>query len=565
MDNIVFIVLRRMRAPLLWLVGVYALALLGLVLIPGQDAQGRPWHMDFFHAFYFVSFMSTTIGFGEVPYEFTDGQRLWVTLCIYATVVVWIYAIGTLLTLIQDRGFQQAITERRFARRIARLRDRFYLVCGYGETGGALVRALTERGQHAVALDIREERISALRLEPLREYVPGLCGDASRPRHLLAAGLGHPRCAGVVALTNDNQANLRIALATRLLHPDIQLICRADSRAVEANMASFGTPHIYDPFETFAAHLATALESPCLYLLNQWLSGEESDPLAEPRFPPHGRHWVVCGYGRFGKALVRRLTEAGLAVVVVEADPERTGRPTGEWVRGVGVDAGTLGRAGIERAAGLVAGTDDDADNLSIVMTARELNPDLFVVARANLEENQTLFAALSPQMVMHPASIVANRIRVLMATPLLSEFERLMMFQEETLACQLVSRLAALSSERVPVVWETPIDDEAAHALSVGLGESRPVRLADLLRDPRGREQALACIPLLLVRGRDRMLLPGEETRLHPGERLLFCGRPGVRGRMEWTLQNLHALNYVLTGESRPQGWVWRHLIKGR
>jgi len=78
MENIVFLIFRRMRVPLLSLVSVYALAVLGLTLIPGRDAAGNVWHMDLFHALYFVSFMSTTIGFGEIPYEFSDAQRLWV-------------------------------------------------------------------------------------------------------------------------------------------------------------------------------------------------------------------------------------------------------------------------------------------------------------------------------------------------------------------------------------------------------------------------------------------------------------------------------------------------------
>ena len=90
MDNIVFLIMRRMRQPLLTLVGAYTVAILGLVLIPGRDAAGDVWHMDIFHAFYFVSFMSTTIGFGEIPFEFTDAQRLWVTFALYMTVIAWL-------------------------------------------------------------------------------------------------------------------------------------------------------------------------------------------------------------------------------------------------------------------------------------------------------------------------------------------------------------------------------------------------------------------------------------------------------------------------------------------
>jgi hypothetical protein len=50
MNNIFFLIFRRMRAPLLTLVMTYSIAMLGLVLIPGKDAEGNVWHMYFFHA-----------------------------------------------------------------------------------------------------------------------------------------------------------------------------------------------------------------------------------------------------------------------------------------------------------------------------------------------------------------------------------------------------------------------------------------------------------------------------------------------------------------------------------
>lgn len=68
MGHVFYLLLRRLRAPFLTIIVIYAISTLGFVLIPGQDDQGNPWHMDFFHAFYFVSFMGSTIGFGEIPY-----------------------------------------------------------------------------------------------------------------------------------------------------------------------------------------------------------------------------------------------------------------------------------------------------------------------------------------------------------------------------------------------------------------------------------------------------------------------------------------------------------------
>jgi voltage-gated potassium channel len=66
-------------------------------------------------------------------------------------------------------------------------------------------------------------------------------------------------------------------------------------------------------------------------------------------------------------------------------------------VQGRGTEAETLEQADIQRAVGLVAGTDDDANNLSIIMTARTLNPELFVVARENHLDNQELFERWVP------------------------------------------------------------------------------------------------------------------------------------------------------------------------
>jgi Trk K+ transport system NAD-binding subunit len=561
MDNIIFLIIRRMRTPLLALVITYSVAVLGLVLIPGQDADGNLWRMGFFHAFYFVSFMASTIGFGEIPYEFTDAQRLWVAFSIFFTVVVWIYSIGTLLALFQDHTFQNALTERRFTRRIRQLREPFYLVCGYGETGSALVRSLTKRNQHAVAIDIREERVNLLKLENLRHYVPALCGDARLPVHLQEAGLKHPHCAGVVALTDSNQTNLKIAITAKLLQPGITVICRADSHDVEANMASFGTEHIIDPFDTFALHLATALQAPCLNLLQEWLTIGGQDEQHKPIYPPRNGLWVLCGYGRFGKAIYEQLNREGMEVVVIEAQPEMTGMPKNGCILGRGTEAETLHEANIERAVGLVAGTDHDANNLSIILTARQLNDDLFVIMRQNRKDNDEIIEAVNADMVMHPSSIIANRIRVLLGTPLLYQFTHLVLHQDDGWACELVSRLSLLISNQGMHVWELTCDEETAHAVCLSLNAGNSVALKDLLADPRERTRSLKTIPLLLLRQTERIVLPDKSVLIREHDRILFAGSMTARNSMEWTLQNEHALTYILTGESRPEGWIWRWL----
>jgi voltage-gated potassium channel len=567
MNTIVFIVLRRMRAPLILLIVTYAVTIAGFALIPGEDAAGNPAPpLSIFHAFYVVSYTATTIGFGEIPTAFSDVQRLWMTLSIYIGVVAWIYSIGTLIALLQDRSFRRAIVERVFAHGVRRLADPFYLVCGYGETGQALVLALTERHRRAVVIENDQSRIDLLRLAGHREYIPALLGDARLVGNLLAAGLSHPRCAGVVALTDANKANLKIAITAKLLRPDLEVICRADSHDVEANMASFGTDHIYDPFDTFALHLATALQAPCLILLLAWLSGIGGEPLKDPLYPPASGLWILCGYGRFGKAVYQHLRTQGVELVVIEAEPGRTGMPPEGGVVGRGTEAETLEQAQIQRAVGLVAGTDDDANNLSILITAKQLRPKLFLVARQNQQDNQPLFEAVGAQIVMHPSSIVAERIRILLGTPLLSEFAGYARYRDHEWACQLISRIVALVEDRVPEVWEVTVDAEQAQAVCAATAQGCPVTLGTLLRDPRDREAPLPAIVLMLVHKSDRTLLPEPRVTLRRGDRILFCGDATARSRMEWTLQNEHALSYVQSGEGHQPGalWAWAGRMLG-
>src|SRR5689334_12410125 len=78
-SSTIFLVMRRMRAPLITLIVIFSVSVIGLTLIPGVDEHGNVARISLFESFYFMSYTATTIGFGELPYPFTAGQRLWVT------------------------------------------------------------------------------------------------------------------------------------------------------------------------------------------------------------------------------------------------------------------------------------------------------------------------------------------------------------------------------------------------------------------------------------------------------------------------------------------------------
>lgn len=556
MDSILFLILRRMRVPLITLIVAYAIAILGFTLTPGVDSDGRPWQMSLFEAFYVVSYTATTIGFGEIPYAFSTAQRLWMTFSIYLTVIAWFYAIGKIISLVQDPGLRHAIAISNFARSVQRLHEPFYIVCGYGETGSLLVESLDRKGIRVVTLEISQDRINELELQDYQSPVPSLCADARLPEILLQAGIRHPLCKGIVALTDDDHANLTIAVSVKLIKPELPVLCRAENTETAANMASFGTDHIINPYELFGEHLAMEVHALGTYLLHEWLTGTPGTSLPSPSCPPIGK-WIICGYGRFGKAVVKNLEREHMDTVIVEANPALTGCT--RCIIGSGTEARTLLDAGIESAIGIVAGTDNDINNLSIVMTALELKPDLFVVIRKNKQYNAPLFRHFNADITMQPSDIIAHQCLAHLVSPLLAQFLILVRDQSNQWANELIGRLVSMLGEAVPETWGITLAGNHAPALVNQLGHGRKVPLQTLSQDPANRSRNLALVPLLLVRNNRSYLLPNPDMPLEIDDKILYCGNPIAKSTQPLLLSNRKVLAYVLDGLEVPDGIVWR------
>lgn len=554
----IFLILRRMRAPLITLIVIFAVSVLGLTLIPGVEGDGGTWRMGIFDAFYFMSYTATTIGFGELPGTFSGAQRLWVTVSIYLTVIGWAYAIGSLLTLLQDRAFRQALALRRFARTVRRLREPFLLIAGYGQTGRLLGRAFDDLGRRFVVVDRSTARIDTLDLDAYHADVPGLAADARDPHHLGVAGLGHPCCEGVLALTDDDEVNLAVTMAATLLRPDVPVIARTVSPVIAHRMLAFGTPTVVNPFDRFGDHLRLALRAPASYQLLSWL---EQGPTAER--PPRGRpptagRWVVCGYGRLGREVTDDLRAEGVQVTVI--DPVAGPGADGSVLVGDASDPEVMAGADLGRAVGFVAATDNDTTNLSLIAAARRINPRLYVAARQNGSASAGLFAAMAVQSLLVPAEVVAHEVYAQISTPLLWRFLRDVPARGDDWAAGVVRRLTTHCGAHLRTLWKAVLSAEEAPALHRWLAAGG-ARLGDLLRSPDNRDLPLHAVVLLVQRGEECVLTPDDDFVLAVGDQLLLAGWPSARRSLETTLVVEATMQYVVFGRHVPASWIWRRL----
>ena len=117
-------------------------------------------------------------------------------------------------------------------------------------------------------------------------------------------------------------------------------------------------------------------------------------------------HFIVCGFGRVGQQTCRQLAQEKCAFLVIDTDEDRLRRIEGAgylYVRGDASDDSVLKRAGIERARALLTAVQSDAGNVYITLSARALNPKLFIVARAATAEAEHKLTIAGANRVISP------------------------------------------------------------------------------------------------------------------------------------------------------------------
>ena len=147
-------------------------------------------------------------------------------------------------------------------------------------------------------------------------------------------------------------------------------------------------------------------------------------------------HIIVCGYGRMGRALSGHLIEKHLNVVVIEQNPKRVPIMDEDgilYIAGSATDESDLIKAGIQRAKGIVSALGTDADNVFLVLIAKGLNPDIYIVARANYNATKKTLYAAGTDKVVSPYALGARRMAHAVLRPTVIHFLELAFTDKST------------------------------------------------------------------------------------------------------------------------------------
>jgi voltage-gated potassium channel len=258
--------------------------------------------------------------------------------------------------------------------------------------------------------------------------------------------------------------------------------------------------------QVFSAVLSVVGVSAGLFTLGAVFEEQLEDTLArygrrrmDRRIGKLAQHVVLCGYGRVGAQIARLLAARDLPVVAIDTDERRIEEAVAAGlavVEGSSTDDDVLRAAGIEGAGTLIVSLGSDADAISTVLSARAMNAQMRIVARANATESEAKLLRAGADRVVNPLYQGAHRMAAFAQQPDVADFLDVVVHDE-----QVEYRL-----EELHLLAGSPV-------AGVPLGEAHLRRKTGAL--------------VLAVRRADGTFdsIPGPEVRLEPGTTLIAIG----------------------------------------
>ena len=244
--------------------------------------------------------------------------------------------------------------------------------------------------------------------------------------------------------------------------------------------------------------LVTAAE----FFVSGQLSGLLQERRVQRMIDSYANHYIVCGFGRVGRQVVRDLREAGASFVVVDPNPENRELAREldvPYVESEPADDEVLRSVGIERAQAVIASVDSDAENIFIALTARELRADIRIIARASIEESEKKLLRAGADRVVSPYKTSGTEMARMALHPQVGA----------------VLEMAGLRMEEIEV--EPPCEAEGKT-----IDEVRGRSVIVALRRSTGQVEAQ----------------PAPETAIRAGDMIVALGEPAALERLEGLFQ---------------------------
>jgi len=526
------IVISKLRFPLILLIIIYAISIIGLVLIPTYNNDGQKVFLSFFDALFIIIYTSTTVGFGETPYIWTNYQKFWMAICTVISVTAWLISIGRIISIMQDPIIKMESSLYFFRKKVKSIKEPFYIIGGFGNTGENLSKILVQHNHRVVIIEKDKMTLENSQYIDYKIPVPIICGDLLELEILIAAGVLNPYCHGIILTTDCDDSNLKVALNAKILNPNIKVISRSHHLDNKNNLKSFNVDLIVSPYSLFAKDIANNMIQDKKYLLNKMLTNEMlSDTFDNKNIPT--KRVIIMGFNKFGKMLYKHIKNKYKNITIIDKSNEINLLSSHTHIEGEGYSEYDLNKANIANTDTIILTEKDDHKNLSTIITAKRLNPNIFTIAVLNQEQNDILYSRLNVDIIIKPYELMVREIFPVISEPLLKDFLNILGDSEEVLD-YLISTIDQIKD---PIVWSLRVDDLICPPVGKYLESDKTLTIKEILSF--GIENNDFPIPLIILKNKNKIILPKYSTKINYNDIILFIGSEKAKLKFEWTVNN--------------------------
>lgn len=397
----IMLILSRLKTPIRVLATVIFISIAGLLLIPGQDDLGNQYYLSFLDALFIVSYTATTIGFGEIPYPFTEPQKIWLIFVIYTSVISWIYNIGSIVAVLQDKSLWYHYSENKFDKKTSTLNEDFYILLGFGRTGEWLTTVLDNHNTRVVAIDSDDSRISRIETATYNKKVIHLVGDYSSIRYVKMAGIENPNCKGVYILGQDFEKNAKAQLICKSF--GIESIVKVNNAEEESEMKLCGANKIVSLEELSFLPIFNIFRRPHIFILASMIDKEIFDTKYYVKLPPPGKYLIYSRDEVFLSKIKHLFSRGDNEYVLLDEITPDSMKKIDKDVVGI-----------------ILAGT--DKENLVIMDHARETIDDLFTIAINKKYTLSELYEEKKIDLLVKPWLIFVEQSFSMLMEPMIRE-----------------------------------------------------------------------------------------------------------------------------------------------
>lgn len=394
------LILKRLLLPISILFGVMSISIIGLMLIPGETPDGVVAWLSFLDALYITSYTASTIGFGEIPYPFTEHQKIWMLGVIYVSVVAWLYNIGSILRTFQDKNLWNEVSAYRFERSVNKIQKKFYVILGFGRTGEWIANTLDKHGHSVVVVDPSQDHISKISLKKYNKKILSIVGDYSSLNIIKMAGVGKSECAGVF-IVGKKEANNKQALVICKTF-GASTIAKVANKSSEKEFSLAGADHVLNLNSLTILPIYNIFRRPSLFILATMLDEEIFDTRQDIDLPQVGK-WAIWGRGKIVNKISEILSKVGNECWVIP----------------------NVSRASIndipKDITGIVA-AGDDIGNITLINKVREDIGEVYTVAVNEKYTLSELYEQTNINLLIKPWLLFVEHAFTLISEPLIRE-----------------------------------------------------------------------------------------------------------------------------------------------